>query len=91
MRLQAGVGTIAEGRLVGVLAGTEGHLLLGFQGEPHGGEVCPLMAPIAEGLVGGLATGTPVVIACFQRGNNGLGIGNNRISHGDVSRLNNVR
>jgi len=60
-RLQTGVAAVAEGRIFAVLAAAEidGFGLGGV--ELHGGEVAALVAAVAEGLLGALAAGAPVI------------------------------
>jgi hypothetical protein len=79
--LELGVATVAEGSVLGVFAGTEGHLLFLLQGERQGGKLSTLVGPVAEGLVGRLAAGASVVGASLQCHDHGLSIGNDGFSH----------
>jgi hypothetical protein len=80
--LQLCVRTIAEGLACCVLAIAKGNgfLLGNFKGK--GCKPSAFVCPITEGLIGRLATATPVIAAGFQFHYHGLFVENDRFGHG---------
>jgi hypothetical protein len=88
LRLELGVGSVAEDGVGGVLASAEiggpGLCCFKFDRCAVGG----LVAAVAKGLVGAEAAGTPeVAFSCFQLDGIRASLSNFRFGHGNISSL----